>query len=550
MKISVIETQEAPMVCKKTGKIYQKDSKKAIKRSLLVFIVLNLLWLIFRTGTKPSRIVYPCQQAAIKNIGLALGSLIPILSLTAFFLDKNEWKNHLKKLVLLLLIFTPISSGLLLQQSSSGSEVELVINPLESNEIYSTDIFVVNGKDVAHIKNLIDLMGSNGLLFYQSENQSSNQGPTGLISANDVVLLKINCQWSERGGTNTDVVREMIQAIISHPDGFNGEIIVADNGQGRGSMDWSQTNAEDKVQSTQDVINSFSDSYNISTYLWDTIYDIQVDEFSAGDMNDGYFVYDLADSETEIIPSYPKFTTPFGTKVSFKHGIWNGTDYEQKLKVINMPVLKSHSSYGVTATLKHYMGVQTQKLANGHSTIDTGGMGTLMVEFGIPTLNIIDAIWINANPETSRFVGPGTSYSAATRVNILIAGLDPIALDYWSAKHILMPAAKLLGYSDVYSLDPTSTKSTGLEEAFGVWLNYTKAELIRGGYNVTSNEQNINVYANSLVLDIEVVKNNHLGLWLGISGSIMTFVAVVIFVSVKIVRKRRTIHKEMHSDKS
>ncbi|HUT79624.1 MAG TPA: DUF362 domain-containing protein [Candidatus Bathyarchaeia archaeon] len=545
------EHNEAFTICKKTGKLHQKtSSKNKIRNSLVVFIVLNLLWLIFRTGTKPSRIVYPCQQTALKNIGLALGSLIPMISISVFFLDKKEWKNHLKKLILVLLIFTPISSGLLLQQVSSGSEVALLINPVETNDLYSTDIFVVNGREVSHIEDLINLMGSNGLLFYQSENAGLNQGPTGLISDDDVTLIKINCQWSERGGTNTDTLKELVEAIISHPDGFKGEIIVADNGQGRGSMDWSQTNAEDKKQSTQDVVNLFSSTYNVSTYLWDEISSSNVDEFSTGDMDDGYFVYDTADIETEIIPSYPKFTTPFGTKVSFKYGIWNGTSYEQKLKVINMPVLKSHSSYGVTATLKHYMGVQTQSLANGHDTIDTGGMGTLMVEFGVPTLNIIDAIWINANPETSRFVGPGTSYSVATRTNILIAGLDSVALDYWSAKHILMPVAELIGYTDTYSLDPSSSKSTGLTEAFGIWLNNTKAELIRGGYNVTTNEQKINVHANSLVLDIEVVKNHHLWMWFGISGSIIVLVSIITVVSIKIVKKRRNKINEVHLDKS
>ena len=74
----------------------------------------------------------------------------------------------------------------------------------------------------------------------------------------------------------------------------------------------------------------------------------------------------------------------------------NGTGYEKRLKVINMPVLKSHVWYGVTASLKHYMGVQSEGeqvgvgLANGHDTVGTGGMGTLMVETGLPTLNIID----------------------------------------------------------------------------------------------------------------------------------------------------------------
>ena len=73
-------------------------------------------------------------------------------------------------------------------------------------------------------------------------------------------------------------------------------------------------------------------------------------EFNAGDDNQGY------------IPignnvSYPKFSTGRGTRVSLKYGIWDGANYDKdRLKLINVPVLKSHDSLGATAAVKNYMG--------------------------------------------------------------------------------------------------------------------------------------------------------------------------------------------------
>ncbi len=265
-------------------------------------------------------------------------------------------------------------------------------------------------------------------------------------------------------------------------------------------MDWPESNAEDVTQSTQDVVDMFSPNYNVSTYDWQLIRSTRVDEYSDGDMTDGYILYDAADPETGIYVSYPKFRTQFGTYISFKNGVWNGTGYEKRLKVINLPVLKSHRWYGVTASLKHYMGVQSEGenrpggLANGHSKVATGGMGTLMVETGLPTLNIIDAIWINANPPPSSLAGPSTPYDRATRVNVLMASTDPVALDYWAAKHVLVQAASLIGYNDTHTLDPDNTDKSGVAEAFGVWLNLTKNEIIAGGYNVTTDENHMNVY--------------------------------------------------------
>jgi len=520
-----------------SSSLHKKPSKKNFfLNSLFIFGFLNLLWFLFRTGTKPTRIIYPCQKAALKNMSLAFSSIVPLLSFSAFRLKTRNMFARSKKAIIAILIIAPLLGGIYLQATTTVEEVGLNIIGTESSSPFSSDIFVVNGREMAHIQNLIDLMGSEGLNFYQSSTSAVNQGSSGLIASSDVILLKVNAQWSMRGGTNTDMLKELIQAIVDHPDGFTGEIIVADNGQGSGALERLSTNAEDQSQSSQDVVDYFSNDYDVSTFLWDAIRFSQVQEFSNGDTDDGYVVYDTVDPDTGIYVSYPKFETDYGTKVSFKNGIWSGTHYEEKLKVINLPVLKSHGSYGVTATIKNYMGVPTQALTNSHQKIATGGLGTLMVEFGLPTLNIIDAKWINANPANSLSAGPATSYREATRVNVLIAGIDPVALDYWSSKNILIKTSELIGYTDTHTLNPDNTVRSGLTEAFGVWLNLTKDELIQGGFNATSDVEEMNIYVNSSEISTETINYNYMWLIYGVVG---TNALVFIFIIIRAFRKAK-----------
>jgi len=470
-------------------------------KSLFLFGVASLLWFIFRTGTKPTRIVYPCQRAALANSSMLLSLSIP-LSLTMISTrTKRLFPAKTMTLALIIVLASATLSGQFLQgfqpavlAVKPNQELHLTLEPKNATLFPASDVFAVHGRAYAHVSDLIYLMGSQGLLFYKSDTSGTNRGPDGLIANDDVVLIKINEEWPYRGGTNTDVLKELIQAIVDHPDGFAGEIVVADNGQWQGNMNWPQSNAQDITQSTQDVVNMFSGTFNVSTYSWRAMRNIRVNEYSAGDIRDGYVATNTPDPETGFRPSYPKFKTTFGTYVSFKQGIWNGTGYEEQLKIVNVPVLKSHSWYGVTASLKHYMGVQSEEtsngFSNGHYTVGTGGMGTLMVETGLPTLNIIDAIWVNANPMTSSMSGPSTPYSWATRVNTLMASVDPVAVDYWAAKHVLVQASRLIGYTDTSTLDPDNT-SAG---QFGRWLNLTKNEIARSGYNVTNDENRMNVY--------------------------------------------------------
>lgn len=389
-------------------------------------------------------------------------------------------------------------------RSPSKQVVGLTLEGHPAKSEPSSDIFVVNGTTGCDegFGKLIDLMVEHGLLFYKSDVKRKKQGPDGLIAKDDVVIIKVNSQWDERGGTNTDLLRAIIEAIINHPDGFIGEIVVADNGQAQfgafgsgGSFSWENSNAENRSQSVQKVVDMFSGSYKVSTYLWDEITLKCVGEYSEGDMEDGYVVNQTADSVTGIKVSYPKFKTRFGTYVSFKMGTWNPeTEFynSEKLKVINLPVLKAHFIYGVTACVKHYMGVVSDRLTkhNAHRSVDAGGMGTEIAETRIPTLNLIDAIWINANPGS----GPRTSYSEATRVNVVMAGVDPVALDYWAAKHVLMQAARILGSKDLSPINPDNIASG----SFGEWLRLSMQQIEKTGYQVAVNEDQMNIYVVNL----------------------------------------------------
>jgi hypothetical protein len=65
---------------------------------------------------------------------------------------------------------------------------------------------VVNGTygNDSGVEELIGLMQRHGLSFYAKDNSS------GIIGKDDVVIVKVNSQWDERGGTNTDLVKTLV----------------------------------------------------------------------------------------------------------------------------------------------------------------------------------------------------------------------------------------------------------------------------------------------------------------------------------------------------
>jgi len=481
-----------------------KKLMNRVHQNAFLIGLLSLIWFLFRTGTKPSRAGYPCQRAAAANSYMWLTVFVlPLFSSVPRKVSTSFNGRKLIVIVMAAIVVVSIASWSLYEmwRKPQSQIVGLTFTEKLATSQPASDIFVVNGTfgNDTGIMALIDLMGDHGLLFYRSSVTGKNKGSAGLIAKDDVIIIKVNSQWDQRGGTNTDLLKALIQAILDHPDRFAGEIIVADNGQGQygsapgggGSLDYSRNNAENTSQSVQKVVDAFASSHKVSTYLWDTITTKNVTEYSEGNMEDGYIVNATANSRTSIMVSYPKFKTKFGTYISFKRGIWNPqteTYNNERLKVINVPVLKTHNGYGVTASVKHYMGVVSDKLTQGnsHQSVGTGGMGTEIVETRFPVLNILDAIWVNAIPRG----GPGTPYTIATRTNVIAASTDLVALDYWAAKYILLQAARIRGYTEVVSMDPDNTASG----AFGNWLRLSMNEINRAGYQATVDEAFMNIY--------------------------------------------------------
>ena len=501
------------------GKVQNMDGDKPkqwnslfyqIQKHTFILGLISMVWFLLRSGIKPSRASYPCQIVARANSEFWLASYF--IPLTSPFQQRLPVFLNRKKTYLIVAVLFIVSAGMTVglryfRTSSQGptiikeTDVGSTLTEWSATLSPTSDIFVVsgtNGNDDG-VERLLGLMGSQGLKFYGSQSTGKNQGPEGLIVADDVVVIKVNSQWNERGGTNTDLVKAIIQAILKHPDGFTGEVIVADNGQAQygstghgGSFDYTNNNAEDKTQSIQTVVSSLSGSHRVSTYLWDTITTKMVEEYAEADLRDGYVVNSTINPRTGIMVSYPKFMTSYGTYISFRDGIWDqktGSYHSDRLKVINVPVLKTHRSYGVTACIKHYMGVPSDKLtaklgSRTHNTIGQGSMGTLMAETRYPVLNILDAIWVNADPAS----GPITSYGRATKVNVLAASTDPVALDRWATEEILIEATPR--GSDKRTIDPNNDEPS----SFGYWLKLSMQELVSSGYQVTLDKNKINVY--------------------------------------------------------
>ena len=475
------------------------------RESFFFFGLACLVWCVFRTGTKPSRASYPCQKAAAFNANIwAVTYVFPLLSV-------DTWKGYLRrrwKPLAVVVVAVALSTGYMSTRDDGLGDDQmspdiLSLTPMTASKTPQSDIYAVTGTDGSDggVQTLIELMAEHAQPFYRSAEEDDLKGPSGLIGAGDVVLIKVNSQWDERGGTNTDLVKSLIEALLAHPDGFSGEIVVADNGQDQyggagsgGSLDWELNNALDRGQSMQDVVDAFSGSHRVSTYLWDEITNNVVQEFAEGDMEDGYVVSTKVINSTGTLVSYPKFTTPYGTRISFKYGVYvpENDDYDvDRLKVINVPVLKTHMIYGVTASVKHYMGVPSDKLTKSlgyraHNTVDEGGMGTLMAQTRVPALNIVDAIWVNARPGG----GPGASYGSATEVNVVVTSADPVALDYWASKHILCRVCSDVFEMDTSTMDPDNTA----DRAFGDWLRLSMNELNAVGHSFTCDEDRMNVY--------------------------------------------------------
>lgn len=466
--------------------------------SMIGITIAALAWLALRTGTRFDRIRYPCQRASLEVALLG----IPLLG--SFILGnagkKTKWsKKRTLSLVLGILgasivlliasnsyIFTVLYTSLSPEMSYAQNR-DLTITQLHSDEPVST-VYVAKGKNPSGgLQSLVSVMDKKGVSIYRTSQKE------GIIAKDDTVLIKINGEWQERGGTNTDLLKAFIQKVIDHPEGFVGEVVVVENGQWAIYLNSNRSNAEDRTQSFQKVADYFEDQgHKVSLYDWTqiggTAGDVIVIEENERE-KDGYV--DMPGGA-----SYPIFTTKSGTRISLKDGIWKEGGYDKsQLKFINMPVLKSHSLMGLTGATKHYMGVLSTPLCNDGfdqhwGMVDEGLMGRMMAQVIYPDLNVMDANYIGVSSR-----GPASSYESAYKANLVLAAQDPIALDYYAGKYVLYPLTKFERHNpDCQDVKKASGYGRYPYNAFRQYLTSSEKELQKSGYRITMDEKKIQVF--------------------------------------------------------
>ena len=185
-----------------------------------------LIWVLFRSGPRPSRLAYPCQQAAMSTATLAFG--FPLVAAILALRRQLERKRFTVAGVAI------AGLGLVAAFGVWGylSRLEASRGPqgtaLQAPAGYRAEVFHLSScpEDPSEDRfpcfdSMVDFMGSHGLKLYETPTETPTSGPDGILAADDTIVIKINYQWRERGGTNTDLLRGLIRRIVDHPARFH-----------------------------------------------------------------------------------------------------------------------------------------------------------------------------------------------------------------------------------------------------------------------------------------------------------------------------------------
>lgn len=343
-----------------------------------------------------------------------------------------------------------------------------------------------NGTPQENIREVIAMMG----------------GITRFVGKNDIVILKPNCQWWNQGRTNLAAMKGFIDLVLQIPD-FSGEIIIAENHH---FMDDSLPEHEKdnirgwtKLSTINGRIDGVNHTMNSLVALFHEQGHRNVSKVhwrdggprkkgwgngqnggivSSPAMGDGYvwsdidYVYSplLGLKKWYVKMTYPVFTSPFsGIVVDFMNGAYqrdgkNGGRYlkDRPVKFINFAALNDHGrDTGITGTIKNYMGITDLscgdwgKMPAGYHNVHAcggrffryakaGPLGFFMKKIRKADLNIITAEWVGW--------GDRIDTNKAARSRTILAGTDPVALDYYGAKHLILPFSGNAKFHDPDSL--------------------------------------------------------------------------------------------------
>ncbi|MCP4745250.1 MAG: DUF362 domain-containing protein [Desulfobacteraceae bacterium] len=351
---------------------------------------------------------------------------------------------------------------------------------LNMNSTGDSKVFLVkNGSAEQNVKKIIELLG----------------GIEKFVEKNAIVILKPNAQRFNQGMTNTDAMKGFIDLVLEIP-GFQGEIIIAENHQYQKNecCGWVTKQRNGQFNLNELVMHYQDKGYpNVTKYHWHVAgpcsYPLEGDgqgdnRVKGPEDGDGYVwledIFYVSPTGRKCLMTYPIFTSAYsGIRIDLKNGAWEDGRYiNRPLRFINFATLNHHSRYaGVSASVKnlmgvvdmtcgfpgdlpqetyntHHIGVSKLKywLHHGHWRIrnyrgelrhlfenwcyrnfhHTGGvLGYFMTHVKRPDLNIIAADLVGW--------GDRKKLDKAFRPKAILAGTDPVALDYVAAREVLLP---------------------------------------------------------------------------------------------------------------
>ncbi len=366
-----------------------------------------------------------------------------------------------------------------------------------NNSRVSSRIYVArNGTPEQNVSKVIEMMG----------------GIEKIIGKEDIVIIKPNAQSVGHAMTNTNTIKKFID-LVSDISGFKGEIIIAENHHFHpdNSRGWT-TDYPNGDYNLNDLIKLFHDQgyKNITKYHWrdggPNPHPIHGDAGNWGivtgpEDGDGYVWSneDYVFNNLRTKMTYPVFTSAFsGTTIDLKNGAWrNGTYTGQPIKLINFSALNHHGNTGITSAIKNYMGIVDLSCGFHGSTPPeyynfhyigfswpksetfrqflkkilvnqflkrerhirkfiafigpmNGALGGAVGHF----MNTIRKADLNIT--SAEYVGHESRWRNPSHIKSVLASVDPVALDYYASKYIILP----LGGKNAPKHDPDNQNTT------------------------------------------------------------------------------------------
>jgi uncharacterized protein (DUF362 family) len=320
-------------------------------RNRFAIAIASLVWLIWRSGTQPRRLTYPCQQAAAANLGFLAVLLIPEAA------RRHAARRKPGRRAFALATGSVALAGALSLLISAGVAVysQWVLSSMAANIPPPTN--PPPPTSVAITRTSLSTLTNADVEALVRKAVADAGGLQGIVQPGDHVSIKPNLvndnNWSASSPTGVTTDPRVVAAVVKMAKEAGATAVRIVEGTA-GPFDWSGQNGGNLGR-------------NIT---WDAFrkcgYDVNGDNYF--DYDNMVTLVDLNDAGTDDLVPRPVTSTPPNTVlVTLPNGVIRTQYYVPKViatreqggicdVLISVPTLKNHSNGGVTLAMKNRVG--------------------------------------------------------------------------------------------------------------------------------------------------------------------------------------------------